>query len=103
MSRFQPRQLAPIEGHRPPGEHVTFPEIAWPEPLQEAPAIVAPIEFSMRLADFRALGGHLEHVRSLREVLASGAWHDDGAPQARRWQQIATANPWPLGRPPLIG
>ncbi len=42
MSRFQPRQLAPIEGHRPPGEHVTFPEIAWPEPLQEAPAIHEP-------------------------------------------------------------
>ena len=42
MSRFQPRQLAPIEGHRPPGEHVTFPEIAWPEPLQEPPAIHEP-------------------------------------------------------------
>ena len=42
MSRFQPRQLAPIEGHRPPGEHVTFPEIEWPEPLQEAPAIHKP-------------------------------------------------------------
>ena len=42
MSRFQPRQLAPIGGHRPPGEHVTFPEIAWPEPLQEPPAIHEP-------------------------------------------------------------
>ena len=42
MSRFQPRQLAPIDGHRPPGEHVTFPEIEWPEPLEQAPAIHAP-------------------------------------------------------------
>ena len=67
------------------------------------PAIVAPIEFSMRLDDFRALGGHLDHVRSLEQVLSRGAWHDDGAPQARRWQQIAATNPWPLGRPPLIG
>ena len=42
MSRFQPRQLAPIDGQSPPGEHVTFPEIAWPEPLQEPPAIHEP-------------------------------------------------------------
>ena len=67
------------------------------------PAIVAPIEFSMRLDDFEALGGHRDHVRSLEQVLRSGAWHDDGAPRARRWQQIAPANPWPLGRPPLLG
>lgn len=67
------------------------------------PAIVAPIEFSMRLEDFRALGGHVDQVRPLAEVLASGAWHNDGAPKARRWQPIATTNPWPLGRPPLIG
>ncbi len=67
------------------------------------PAIVAPIEFSMRLDDFRALGGHLDHVRSLQEVLGTGAWHNDGAPQSRRWQQIATANPWPMGQPPLLG
>ena len=42
MSRFQPRQLAPIEDQHPPGEHITFPEVAWPEPLQEPPAIHEP-------------------------------------------------------------
>ncbi|MGE0802781.1 MAG: 6-hydroxynicotinate reductase [Lautropia sp.] len=67
------------------------------------PAIVAPIEFSMRLADFQALGGHVDHIRSLADVLRSGAWHDDGAPTALRWAGIGANNPWPLGRPPLLG
>jgi hypothetical protein len=67
------------------------------------PAIVAPIEFSMRMDEYRALGGHMEHVRSLAQVLAQGAWHNDGAPTARRWIGQASANPWPLGQPPLLG
>lgn len=67
------------------------------------PAIVAPIEFSMRRADYAALGGHVEQIRSLREVLAHGAWHNDGAPQARQWQALPASNPWPLGQPPLLG
>jgi hypothetical protein len=67
------------------------------------PAIVAPIEFSMRLADYRALGGHMAHVRSLDDALARGAWHSDGAPTARRFEALAAANPWPLGQPPLLG
>jgi len=67
------------------------------------PAIVAPIEFSMRMDDYRALGGHVEQVRSLAEVLQRGAWHDDGAPTTRRWQRAAAGNPWPLGQPPLLG
>lgn len=67
------------------------------------PAIVAPIEFSMRRSDFEALGGHGEQIRSLREVLEHGAWHNDGAPQALSWQALPAGNPWPLGRPPLLG
>lgn len=67
------------------------------------PAIVAPIEFSMRRTDYEALGGHAEQIRSLREVLEHGAWHNDGAPQALSWQALPAANPWPLGRPPLLG
>jgi hypothetical protein len=67
------------------------------------PAIVAPIEFSMRLDDYRALGGHMEHVRSLADALARGAWHSDGAPTARRFEPLPAANPWPLGQPPLLG
>jgi hypothetical protein len=67
------------------------------------PAIVAPIEFTMRLADYRALGGHMDYVRPLDEVLRRGAWHHDGAPTARRWVAGAPANPWPAGQRPLLG
>ena len=67
------------------------------------PAIVAPMEFSMRLDDYCALGGHMGHVRTLADVLARGAWHSDGAPTARRFEALPAANPWPLGRPPLLG
>ncbi|MGF1659203.1 MAG: 6-hydroxynicotinate reductase [Rubrimonas sp.] len=34
------------------------------------PALVAPIEFTMRLSDYAALGGHMSAVRSLEDVLA---------------------------------
>jgi hypothetical protein len=67
------------------------------------PAIVAPVEFSMRADDYRALGGHADRVRPLAEVLRRGAWHDDGAPQSLRWMELPRANPWPLGQPPLLG
>jgi len=68
------------------------------------PAIVAPIEFSMRLADYAALGGHMAYVRPLAQVLATGAWHHDGAPTERGF--IAPphpGNPWPLGQRPMLG
>jgi hypothetical protein len=61
------------------------------------PAIVAPIEFSMRLDNYRALGGHMAHVRTLEQALKSGAWHNDGAPRALQFQPMQVANPWPLG------
>jgi hypothetical protein len=34
------------------------------------PAIVAPIEFTLRLDDFAALGGHLDEARTLEDVIA---------------------------------
>jgi hypothetical protein len=67
------------------------------------PAIVAPIEFSMRLDDYQALGGHMAYLRPLAQVLATGAWHGDGAPTARRYIEADPNNPWPLGRAPLLG
>ncbi len=36
------------------------------------PALVAPIEFTMRLSDYVALGGHADRVRPVEEVLTSG-------------------------------
>jgi len=67
------------------------------------PAIVAPIEFSMRLTDYQRLGGHMGHISSLEQVLQRGAWHNDGAPTQRLWLQQAPGNTWPLGQPPLLG
>jgi hypothetical protein len=67
------------------------------------PAIVAPIEFSMKRDDYQALGGHMEYVRTLEEVLRRGAWHNEGAPTALAWAALPAANPWPLARPPLLG
>jgi hypothetical protein len=37
------------------------------------PALVAPIEFTMRKADYAALGGHMDEVRSLSDITRSGA------------------------------
>jgi len=34
------------------------------------PAIVAPIEFTLRLEDYAALGGHIDEVRALEDVIA---------------------------------
>jgi hypothetical protein len=35
------------------------------------PALVAPIEFTMRLSDYAALGGHMDHVRPLASLTAN--------------------------------
>jgi hypothetical protein len=67
------------------------------------PAVVAPIEFSMKLEDYRMLGGHMSYVRTLEDTLRHGAWHNEGAPQALSWTPLAGVNPWPLARPPLLG
>ena len=66
------------------------------------PAIVAPIEFSMRLADYRALGGHMGHVRPLAQVLAQRRLAprrraDRAALRARAGQPVA-AGPGPAAR-----
>lgn len=51
------------------------------------PAIVAPIEFTMALDDYAALGGHIDHVRSLEDVLReTGKVNERFAPDL----------PWPL-------
>ena len=67
------------------------------------PAIIAPIEFSMRLSDYQALGGHMTHVRSLEDVLRHGAWHNEGAPTSLQWSELPQDNSWPLGQAPMLG
>jgi len=51
------------------------------------PAIVAPIEFTMRLHDYQALGGHMDRVRSVADVLRNERVRVVG------WDGL---NPWPL-------
>jgi hypothetical protein len=58
------------------------------------PAIVAPIEFSLRLADYRALGGHMDSVVPLTVVLARAS---------KRLILLDADNPWPLGAKALLG
>ncbi|MFQ5785201.1 MAG: 6-hydroxynicotinate reductase [Alphaproteobacteria bacterium] len=56
------------------------------------PALVAPIEFTLRIEDYEALGGHMASVRRLADVLAAG--HDHV-----RLTEWRAENPWP-GAPP---
>ncbi|MEX0697768.1 MAG: 6-hydroxynicotinate reductase, partial [Dongiaceae bacterium] len=52
------------------------------------PAIVAPIEFTLRLDDYRALGGHMDSVRQLTDVTGS---------DRVRLTDWRAGNPWPFG------
>lgn len=39
------------------------------------PALVAPIEFTMRLSDYETLGGHMDEVRQLKDVVSPDVEH----------------------------
>jgi hypothetical protein len=54
------------------------------------PAIVAPIEFTLRLDDYRDLGGHMDRVRPMEEVAREHHKRVIG------WDK---ENPWPLQEP----
>jgi len=60
------------------------------------PAIVAPIEFTMRRADYQALGGHMEDVVPVDAVLAEYR-------QGARVEDWPGGNPWPLDPPARTG
>ena len=56
------------------------------------PALVAPVEFSMRLSDYAALGGHMDEVRKVadisgpsRKIPQASKGHDPMAPANYRW------------------
>jgi 6-hydroxynicotinate reductase len=55
------------------------------------PALVAPIEFTLKRTDYAALGGHMDCVRPLNEVLREK--------QRQRQLALLPENPWPL-KPP---
>ena len=56
------------------------------------PALVAPIEFTMRRDLYEQLGGHAEAVRLLDDVLASGGEYLND----RRSAPAPSGSPWPL-------
>src|SRR5690606_36747156 len=51
------------------------------------PAIVGPLEFTVRLDDYRALGGHMDHVRPLADLAKE---------QRLKMAPWPSENPWPL-------
>jgi hypothetical protein len=53
------------------------------------PALVAPIEFTLKLKDYAALGGYVDRVRSLKSLM-------DAKEEARRRVTAHPDNPWPL-------
>jgi 6-hydroxynicotinate reductase len=57
------------------------------------PALVAPIEFTLKLRDYADLGGYMDHVRSLQSVMPE---------EGRRHVSARPENPWPLfpAKPP---
>ena len=52
------------------------------------PALVAPIEFTLKLADYATLGGYVDQVRSLESLMSD---------ERRRHLSARGDNPWPLG------
>jgi hypothetical protein len=55
------------------------------------PAIVAPIEFTMRAADYAALGGHVDRVVPLEQAVRAAR------ARAEAWNPL---NPWPASQLP---
>ena len=54
------------------------------------PALVAPIEFTLRREDYGALGGYLDSIVPLETVLEAARLRTEG------WNP---ANPWPMAVP----
>ncbi len=59
------------------------------------PAIVAPIEFSMALNDYQRLGGHMDCVRTLDDIVKTE--------RHRIIDWVDHASPWPLAQKPMLG
>lgn len=63
------------------------------------PALVAPVEFTMRRADYEALGGHAEHITAVKKILGGTVpSQNDHVLAGRQHLQNTNSNPWPLDR-----
>ncbi len=61
------------------------------------PALVAPIEFTVRSDDYAALGGHIDHVMPMSEALTGAIGpQNDHVLKGHRGVTQAIDNPWPL-------
>lgn len=61
------------------------------------PALVAPVEFTMRLSDYVALGGHADHVLSVDDVLQGRiGQQNDHVLAGTNKIPGARSNPWPV-------
>jgi 6-hydroxynicotinate reductase len=63
------------------------------------PALVAPIEFTLRKSDYEALGGHMRHVLSIEEARRGRTGlQDDHILRGRKDVPAIAENPWPSAR-----
>jgi len=61
------------------------------------PALVAPIEFTMRRADYALLGGHMDSILSLEDALKNNAGkQEDHILSGQRFVKNHNENPWPI-------
>jgi hypothetical protein len=59
------------------------------------PALVAPVEFTLRRDLYERLGGHVDAIRPLADVMASGGEYLND----RRSAPAQRGSPWPLLQP----
>lgn len=63
------------------------------------PALVAPIEFTLSMADYEALGGHMDHVVPIEEALKGVMGpQNDHTLKGQTGVSSHADNPWPLAR-----
>ena len=63
------------------------------------PALVAPIEFTVPLTAYEELGGHMDHILSMEEVVQGVMGpQNDHVLQGRQGVTMNRLNPWPMER-----
>ena len=63
------------------------------------PALVAPIEFTMSLESYEALGGHMDHVLRLEDAIAANSGKQkDHVLSGQRFVDNHSGNPWPASK-----
>ena len=61
------------------------------------PALVAPIEFTLKLSDYKSLGGHLDHIISIEDAIANNlGMQGDNIISGQKVIKNHSENPWPL-------